>query len=57
MKKKLEAGKKIWKCYKKYKFRKTILKNLKIIILRIRIWKKLALKYQMEIKKKVFMVV
>lgn len=44
MKKKIESGKKIWKSYKKWKFRKSILKNLKILSNRIKIWRKIIIK-------------
>lgn len=54
MKKKVESGKKIWKFYKKYKVRKEILKNLKILSSRIKIWKKIAIKYESQLKKKKF---
>lgn len=44
MKKKIESGKKIWKFYKKSKFRKCILKNLMILSKRIKIWRKIIVK-------------
>lgn len=57
MKKKVESGKKIWKSYKKYKFKKNILKNLKILSNRIKIWRKIATKYQIQLLKKKFLAI
>lgn len=54
MKKKVESGKKIWKSYKKYKFRTNIMKNLKKIVKRIRLWRKIAEKFESQIKNKTF---
>ena len=39
MRKKLESAKKILFAYKKFKFRKTIKTNLKILIKRKKIWR------------------
>ena len=57
MKKKVESGKKIWKAYKKYKFKKSIFKNLKILSNRIKLWRKIAAKYQMQLIKKKFVAI
>lgn len=53
MKKKMESAKKIWRFYKKSKQRTIIIKNLKIIVSRIRVWKKIALRYEAQVKKRV----
>jgi len=42
MKKKVESGKKIWKSYKKYKFKKWVKIRLKLLVKRIRIWKAIS---------------
>lgn len=42
MKKKFEGVKKIWKAYKKYKFRKAVKANLKILVKRIKLWKQIC---------------
>lgn len=57
MKKKVESGKKIWKFYKKYKFRKQIEKNLKILVKRVKIWRKLVVKFDHQLKNRSFIQV
>ena len=49
-----EKAKIIARYYKKWKFRKTIFINLKILVRRIRIWKKIAKKKTLEFYKKGF---
>lgn len=57
MKKKMDSGKKIWKFYKKFKFRREILKNLKVLSTRIKIWRKIVLKYERQLKIKKFVLI
>ena len=42
MYKKVQAGKKIWKFYKQYKFKKNVFKKLSLLVKRKRIWQKFA---------------
>lgn len=42
MKKKIEAAKKILRKYRKYKFKKTINANLKLLVKRKNIWKRFS---------------
>ena len=51
MKKKIESASIIMKSYRKYKFRKQIFTKLKILVKRIRLWKKIAKDYSFKIKK------
>ena len=54
MKQKIESGKKILRCWKSNKFRKQILKNLKTLVSRVRLWKKFELKERLKIEKVAF---
>jgi len=54
MKKKIESGKIIWRCFQKYKFRKVIFKNLRVLASRVRLWKKIELKERLKIEKMAF---
>lgn len=49
MAKRVEAGKKIWKNYKRYRFRKDVKAKLATLVRRIRIWKKFSHKKTNEI--------
>ena len=51
MKKKVDSAKKIWKSYKKYKFRTQVFDKLKLLAKRIRLWKKLAKGFSLKIEK------
>lgn len=53
MKKKLESGKKILHSYRKYRFRKDLKYNLKVLATRIRIWKKIVVKSNLSLKNSV----
>jgi hypothetical protein len=57
MKKKIECGQKIWKVVKAYMFKHQIKKNLKKLTKRIKILKKVVVKFDSQIKKKAFVVV
>lgn len=54
MKKKVDAGKKIWKAYKNYRFKKEVFIKLKILAKRIKLWKKFAAKFAIDIERKSF---
>ena len=57
MKKKVEAGKKIWKAYKNYRFKKEVFIKLRLLASRIRLWKKLAAKFAIDIQRKKFIII
>jgi hypothetical protein len=54
MKRKMECGKTIWKIYKKSIFKHHVRKNLKKLVKRIKILKKVVVKYDNQIKMKAF---
>lgn len=56
MKKKIEAGKKIWKAYKNYRFRKEVFVKLKVLVRRIHIWKKFSQRKTREITASTFSI-
>jgi len=50
----MESCQKIWKCFKKYKFRKEIGINLKVLISRIRKWRKFEFEERIKIERMSF---
>jgi hypothetical protein len=53
LKKKIEGGIKIWKVYRKYQVKKIVMKNLKIILRRIGVWRALDRKQGLKVKGKI----
>jgi hypothetical protein len=54
MKRRMECGKTIWKIYKKCMFKHQVRKNLKKLVKRIKILKKVVVKFDNQIKLKAF---